>query len=59
MVILCSGSGSPVPTSKSATIGKKDSVKGRFKRTTIAKENIAKKRKVLAISSTSVNDILS
>ena len=53
-MILRSGSGSPEPTSKSVTIGRKESVKGGLKRAIVAKENIVKKRKVLAISSTSM-----
>ncbi|PON31922.1 hypothetical protein PanWU01x14_365730, partial [Parasponia andersonii] len=57
MEILRSSSGSPVPTSKSATTGRKESVKGGLKRAIVAKENIAKKRKVFAISSTSMDDI--
>ncbi|PON49622.1 hypothetical protein PanWU01x14_229380, partial [Parasponia andersonii] len=57
MMILRFGSGSLAPTSKSATTSRKESVKGSLKRTIVAKENIAKKRKVLAISSISMDDI--
>ncbi|PON31466.1 hypothetical protein PanWU01x14_369640, partial [Parasponia andersonii] len=57
MVILHSSSSFRALTSKSVTIGRKESVKGGLKRAIVAKENIAKKRKVLAISSTSMDDI--
>ncbi|POO03636.1 hypothetical protein TorRG33x02_008410, partial [Trema orientale] len=57
VVILRSGSGSPAPTSKSVTIDRKESVKCGLKRAIVAKENIVKKRKILAISSTSRHSI--